>query len=114
MSVTSAIHSYTKERLNCAQSILRAYGHRKDITQHEIDVALAFGGGKAAGGVCGALHAALLLVDDPEKKQRLRESFAKRAGSELCREIRAKKLISCVQCVEHAAELLEAEDPRGN
>ncbi len=109
MTIKAAVHSYTKERLNCAQSILKAFGHRKDMSRNEIDAAQAFGGGRAAGGVCGALHAALLLVDDPEKKRSLRESFAERAGSEKCREIRAKKIITCGQCVELAAELLEAE-----
>jgi hypothetical protein len=110
VSVNSAIHFYTKERLNCAQSILKAFRHRKDITQNEIDAARALGGGKVAGGVCGALHAALLLLDDHEKKQSLRESFAERAGSELCRDIRAMKIINCTQCVEFAAELLETDE----
>jgi hypothetical protein len=110
VSVKSAIHFYTKERLNCAQSILKAFRHRKDITQNEIDAARALGGGKAAGGVCGALHAALLLHDDRGKKQSLRESFEERAGSEQCREIRAKKIVTCEQCVELAAELLEKDD----
>jgi hypothetical protein len=110
MSVKAAIHSYTKERLNCAQSILKAFRHRKDITQNEIDAAQALGGGKAAGGVCGALYAALLLHDDHDKKQSLREIFAERAGSENCREIRAKKMVTCAQCVELAAELLDEDD----
>lgn len=114
MSVKAAIHSYTKEKLNCAQSILSAFRHRKDITQNEIDAARALGGGKAAGGVCGALHAALLLHDDHDTKQSLRESFAERAGSEQCREIRAKKIVTCAQCVELAAELLEADDSEMN
>jgi hypothetical protein len=107
MSVETAVHSYTKERLNCAQSILKAFGHRKDMTRNEIDAAQALGGGKAAGGVCGALHAALLLLDGPEKKQAFREAFVERAGSELCREIRAMKIINCAQCVELAAGLLD-------
>ena len=109
MSVESAVHSYTKERLNCAQSILKAFGHRKDMTRNEIDVAQALGGGKAADGVCGALHAALLLIDGQEKKQAFRDSFAERAGSEQCREIRSKKIVTCGQCVELAAELLETD-----
>lgn len=113
MSVEVALHSYTKERLNCAQSILKAFGHRKDMTQNEIDVAQAFGGGKAAGGVCGALHAALLLLDGSERKQAFRDSFAERAGSENCREIRSKKIITCTQCVELAAELLGTDDYSG-
>jgi hypothetical protein len=110
VSVKSAIHFYTKERLNCAQSILKAFRHRKNITQNEIDAARALGGGKAVGGVCGALHAAVLLQDDHEKKQSMRESFAERAGSELCREIRTKKIVTCTQCVELAAELLDEDD----
>ena len=107
MSVKSAVHSYTKEKFNCAQSILKAFGHRKDITQQEIESARSLGGGKAAGGVCGALHAALLLHDDREKKKSVRESFIMRAGSDQCRVIRALKIINCVQCVELAACLLE-------
>jgi len=109
MSVKMAVHSYLKEKLNCAQSILKAFSHRKDITQTEIDAARMLGGGKAAGGVCGALHAALLLHDDHEKKKAMREVFARRAGSEYCREIRAKRLFTCAQCVELAAQLLESE-----
>jgi len=108
MSVQEAVHSYTKEKLNCAQSILKAFGNRKGLTWNEIEAARALGGGKAEGGVCGALHAALLLHDDHGKKQSLRDSFAERAGSEQCREIRAKKIVTCTQCVELAAELLES------
>jgi len=108
MSVKEAVHSYTKDKLNCAQSILKAFRHRKDITESEIDSARALGGGKADGGVCGALHAALLLHDGEEEKRCMRENFSARAGSEQCREIRAKKMLTCVQCVELAAELLEA------
>lgn len=50
MSVQAAIHSYTREKLNCAQSIVKAFRHRKDITQNEIDAARAMGGGRAVGG----------------------------------------------------------------
>lgn len=107
MSARDAVHSYTKDKLNCAQSILKAFRHRKNITQDEIDAARALGGGKAAGGVCGALHAALLLHDDEAEKLSMRDSFVERAGSELCRQIRAKKLLTCEQCVELAAALLE-------
>jgi hypothetical protein len=107
MSVEMALHSFTKERLNCAQSILKAFRHRKEITQEEIDAAGAMGGGRAEGGVCGALYAALLMNEDHERNRFLRESFAERAGSERCREIRAKKMINCTKCVELAAILLD-------
>ncbi len=108
MSVKAAVHSYTNDNLNCAQSVLKAFRHRKDFTESEIDAARALGGGRAAGGVCGALHAALLFHDGEEEKRSMRENFSARAGSEQCREIRAKKMLTCVQCVELAAELLEA------
>jgi len=110
MPVRSAVHSYTNERLNCAQSILKAFRERKNISSDEITAARKLGGGKAAKGTCGALHAALSLLDDPEKKETVRKAFVEVAGSEQCREIRAKNLISCLQCVEVAARFLEKTD----
>jgi hypothetical protein len=110
MPVRAAVHSYTNQRLNCAQSILKAFQERKDISQDEINDARKLGGGKAEKGTCGALHAALSLLDDPEKKESVRRSFVEVAGSELCREIRALNLISCLQCVEVAARFLEKTD----
>jgi Putative redox-active protein (C_GCAxxG_C_C) len=110
MSISSAVHSYTNERLNCAQSILKAFGERKNISSDEIKDARKLGGGKADNGICGALHAALSLLDEPEKKESVRQSFIEVAGSEKCREIRAKSLVSCLQCVEVAARFLERTD----
>ena len=110
MPVRSAVHSYTNEKLNCAQSILNAFREQKNISSEEIKDARKLGGGKADQGTCGALHAALSLLDDPEKKESVRKSFVDVAGSELCREIRAQNLISCLQCVEVAARFLEKTD----
>jgi hypothetical protein len=107
MPVKNAVHSYTNERLNCAQSILKAFRERKEISSEEIKDARKLGGGKADNGVCGALHAALSLLDDPDKKESLRSSFVDVAGSQQCREIRSRNQISCLQCVEVAARLLE-------
>jgi hypothetical protein len=108
MPARAAVHAYTDERLNCAQSVLKAFQERRGLPQREIDDARTLGGGRAAGGVCGALHAALRLVEDPERKEALRQTFAQRAGSERCREIRKAKLLSCEQCVEFASELVES------
>jgi hypothetical protein len=110
MPVRAAVHSYTNERLNCAQSILNAFREQKNISADEITAARKLGGGKADQGTCGALHAALSLLDDPEKKESVRNAFAEVAGSELCREIRARNLISCQQCVEVAARFLDKTD----
>jgi hypothetical protein len=110
MSARSAVHSYTNERLNCAQSILKAFQQKMNIPSEQVADARKLGGGKAENGTCGALYAALSLLDDPEKKEALRRSFSELAGSEQCREIRAKGLISCLQCVEVAARYLEKTD----
>jgi len=110
MSAKLAVHSYANERLNCAQSILNGFREQKNISHDEIKEARKLGGGKADKGTCGALHAALSLLDDPEKKESVRQSFVDVAGSELCREIRDKNLISCLQCVEVAARFLESTD----
>jgi hypothetical protein len=110
MPVKKAVHSYTNERLNCAQSILNAFHERKGLSRDVIAEARKLGGGKAENGTCGALFAALSLLDDPAKKESVRQSFLDVAGSEQCREIRAKSLISCLQCVEIAARFLEKAD----
>jgi hypothetical protein len=106
MPVRQAVHSYTNERLNCAQSILKAFRERKNLSNEAITEARKLGGGRADQGTCGALHAAVSLLDGPEQQAALRRAFAEVAGSEQCREIKAKQLISCQQCVEVAARLL--------
>lgn len=106
MPVRKAVHSYTNERLNCAQSILKAFSERKNISNEAIADARKLGGGRADQGTCGALYAAVSLLDDPKQQAALRSAFAQVAGSEQCREIKAKQLISCQQCVEVAARLL--------
>jgi hypothetical protein len=113
MSTKNAVHSYTNERLNCAQSILKAFRQRKNISNEQVTAARKLGGGKADNGLCGALHAALSLLDDPGQQETLRRSFVDVAGSQQCREIRAKELISCLQCVEVAARFLEKTGTEG-
>jgi hypothetical protein len=47
-----------------------------------------------------------------ETKDLLRSRFEEFAGSQRCREIKNRKLLSCVQCVELAATVLsENEHP---
>jgi hypothetical protein len=108
MPVKAAVHAYTHERLNCAQSVLKAFQDRRAVPQHEIEDARRLGAGRAAGGVCGALHAALLFVEAAEEKEAVRQAFAQRAGSERCREIKKSKLLSCAQCVELASSLIDS------
>ena len=106
MPVERALIAYKKERLNCAQSVLRAFQPHRNIREDDIIAARKHGGGRAEAGLCGALHAALQLTDHPPVRQRLRDEFVKTAGSDRCREIRHAARISCVECVQLATSLL--------
>lgn len=107
MSVEKARDAYTREKLNCAQSILRGFQERFQVGEERIAEARTWGGGRAENGLCGALHAARVLGGAEEVKERFRERFIESAGSDRCREIRSLKRLSCGECVELAARLLE-------
>jgi hypothetical protein len=106
MPVTRAIKAYKEERLNCAQSVLRAFQQHRLIREDEIDEARRYGGGRAENGMCGALYAALSLTDDPFARDRVRSAFVETAGAETCRDIRRAARTPCVECVRIAASLL--------
>ncbi len=106
MPVERALHAYKKDRLNCAQSVLRAFQPHPNISDEDILQAKYHGGGRAEEGLCGALYAALRLTDDPATRQQLKAEFVTKAGADKCREIRRAALIPCVECVRLAASLL--------
>jgi hypothetical protein len=106
MPVERALTAYQKERLNCAQSVLRAFQSHRNIPEDDIAEAKFHGGGRAEGGLCGALYAALKLVPEPEARQRVRDAFVAVAGADTCREIKRTARTPCVECVRIAARLL--------
>jgi hypothetical protein len=106
MPIERALNAYQTERLNCAQSILRAFQEHRNIPEDVILQAKQLGGGRAEDGLCGALYTALQLVDDPAERQRMREAFTASAGSDKCREIRRAAQVPCVECVKIAAGLV--------
>ncbi len=106
MPAQRAIAAFKTRQPNCAQSVLRAFQREHGVTEDKIAQAQHLGGGRADGGRCGALHAACELVEHEAVRGSLRTAFAAKAGSELCREIRKSKTLSCEQCVELAAELV--------
>ena len=108
MVVKKAVqHFHGPEKYSCAQSILKAFeGYCEAIDDETIAAFKNFSGGRAEGGLCGALFAAEQLVDDAESIQLLRQRFLDAAGSVTCREIRKLKRCSCEQCVELAAGIL--------
>ena len=94
-------------RLNCAQSVLYAFQKRHGETTLSLEDMKSFGGGRAPGGLCGALHVACALV--PNRAEQIKSDFAATTGSLLCREMRAANLHPCEVCVSKSAELLEDE-----
>lgn len=86
---------------NCAQAVAAGCG-REDL----YELFRTMGGGKAPGGMCGALFAALEIVPE-SKKDIVRDKFIDFAGSDSCVTLKTCCCTSCVDCVSKAAELAE-------
>ncbi|HTY12619.1 MAG TPA: C-GCAxxG-C-C family (seleno)protein [Candidatus Omnitrophota bacterium] len=112
MSKEKALKHYTgregHERLNCAQSVLAAFREKFGIGPDTLRAYLGHGGGNAPGGVCGAYAAARHILEKhhPGKLKELDELFVREAGSIKCDEIRRARKLSCLGCVEKAADLI--------
>ena len=108
-----ALEAFKKLRLNCAQSVLHAFQNEMKIDEQRIAAFKSKGGGRAEGGLCGALHAALELAETQGAKGHIGAKFIERAGSDKCREIKSAGSLSCEACVGLAARLLaESRNPR--
>ena len=95
-----SLFSAVPKKYNCAQSVAIAFGRSDLVTQLK-----ACGGGRAEDGLCGALHATLLLLPENEEET-VKEQFQNRAGHTLCRTIRHEGKTPCVECVRLAAHLV--------
>ena len=95
-----------QERYNCAQAVLKGFEKSHNVEQEKIDKFKAFGGGRADGGLCGALFAAKTLADTPDKAKKIEDEFVNITGAKKCREIRKLGKLPCKECVFNAASLL--------
>jgi len=93
------------ENFNCAQAVLKGFQNEFNITDQEIKEYRAWGGGRAEGGVCGAIFAAERLFHQAGKES-IAEEFRQITGSILCSEIKEKKF-TCLELVRMADELIE-------
>jgi len=93
------------ENLNCAQAILKGFQAEFDIDDAEVAEYRAWGGGRAEGGVCGALFAAERLLREVGKDSVVKE-FEQRTGSLLCTTIKQEKRHTCAECVRIADDLV--------
>ncbi|MDR1962599.1 MAG: hypothetical protein LBQ50_02335 [Planctomycetaceae bacterium] len=95
------LFSRFRKEYNCAQAVAKAFG-RDDL----LEPLKSCGGGKAPHGLCGALHAALLLLPESEHET-MKNRFQNSAGNLLCKPMRKKGETKCIDCVRLAAEILE-------
>ncbi len=67
-----------------------------------------FGGGRAPGGLCGALYAACIIA--PQRAEVLTNYFTQALGSAKCKDLRRANSEHCCECaVGTAADLLQDE-----
>lgn len=106
MPVSKSLKAFQEEKLNCAQSILRGFQDKHQVSEKQIIEAKKNGGGRVENGICGALHAALQLTKDETARKQLNEAFIAHAGAVDCKTIRANGKLSCAGCVELAAKTI--------
>jgi len=94
-------------RGNCAQSVAFAWNTKHPGAGATEAAFAGCGGGRAPGGLCGALHAACEL-GGADAAETIKRGFAGETGGKLtCKEIRAAKTLTCNACVGLASDLLE-------
>ena len=103
MSLKKATDLFTARprKYNCAETIAEAFDHSDMVSQMHF-----CGGGCAPDGICGALHAGMLLVPEDKRAEMLKE-FKEKAGSVYCDELKNDLKKPCLACVRIAAMLLE-------
>lgn len=92
---------------NCAQAVLKTFQDEAGFSNELLVRADSIGGGRAPDGVCGALYATKVLVNDISMVALITEQFVARTGSHECNYIENSGKITCSQCVRLAAKLVE-------
>lgn len=91
---------------NCAQSIQKGFQHITKMSDEEIELAYRpMGGGRAEGGLCGALYSAENILKERGLPS-IKDEFTRRAGGATCRELKGKNKFPCTSAVDLAEELL--------
>ena len=99
----AALFLKTPKEYNCAQAVAKAFGHDELLEQLK-----SCGGGRAPDGICGALHAALVMSHESQR-EKVKQLFQNVVGNVHCRDIRREEIAPCVECVRHAAGILDEQ-----
>ncbi|UDQ96913.1 C-GCAxxG-C-C family (seleno)protein [Lentisphaerota bacterium WC36G] len=102
-----AVKAFTEDKMSCGQSILKGFQELYDIKEDEILDAKAFGGGRAEGGLCGALYCGKMLCKTDVERDELTTEFTSKTQYAECKAIKQNKTASCTECVDQAAKILE-------
>lgn len=97
---------------NCAQSLYKHYQTRLAISDEDIELKYRCkGGGRAEGGICGALYAGMEIVASTGTKtqQRVFNAFAAQVGGTTCAQIKGKCGKMCSELVAMTQELVDKE-----
>ena len=94
------------QRLNCAQSIAETLREKFPLDEANMKLFSTCGGGRAPEGYCGAFYATKSILERyaPQSAAEKMESLQSFAGSLKCREIKALKKKSCLECIGQAVE----------
>jgi len=98
---------YSSRQGNCAQAVAEAWHLNTGLGAGLKEQFSGCGGGRAPGGLCGALHAALHVIGDADRGNARSEFTELSGGYVKCRDIRGAGKLSCTGCVEAAAELAD-------
>ncbi|MDX9866344.1 MAG: hypothetical protein RBT78_00310 [Kiritimatiellia bacterium] len=98
---------HRQRRGNCAQAVAHAWENKVGDPGKTAGRFAGCGGGRAPGGLCGALYASCTLAGTAAADA-IKTAFAERSGGHhTCRAVRATHSLTCNECVGLAAALLE-------
>jgi len=96
------------ERFNCGQAILKAFQERFKVEEDLVKEFKSYGSGRAPDNLCGAYYASNKILEKhhPDKLNEFEAFFLDKAGALKCSAIINLKKLSCLGCIEKAAEYL--------
>lgn len=94
---------------NCAQAILKSRQENLNISDENIELHYrSKGGGRAENGICGALYAAVQMLEEEDAQEfisKAKEYF----GAITCKKLKGELKIPCPQIVDYVDEMLYKE-----
>lgn len=92
---------------NCAQAIQKGLQNVTGLSDEEIEAEYrSKGGGRAEGGLCGALYSANRILE-AKGLQPISNEFEAEAGAITCKALKGELKFPCINCVRLAEELAE-------